>query len=87
MARYSELIGFRRTPEEIAKAIGADSVNYQSIEGYIKSVDMNEDELCMACVTGRYPTPLAQKMADDMRINVEKGHKETGRVYEVASVM
>jgi len=87
MARYSELIGFRRTPEEIAKEIGADSVNYQSIEGYVKSVDMNEDELCMACVTGRYPTPLAQKMADDMRSSVEKGHKETGRVYEVASVI
>jgi len=87
MARYGELIGFRRTPEEIAKEIGADSVNYQSIEGYVKSVDMNEDELCMACVTGRYPTPLAQKMADEMRASVEKGHKETGRVYEVASVI
>jgi amidophosphoribosyltransferase len=87
MARYAELIGFRRTPEEIAKEIGADSVNYQSIEGYVKSVDMNEDDLCMACVTGRYPTPLAQKMADEMRANVQKGHKETGRVYEVASVI
>jgi len=87
MARYGELIGFRHTPEQIAKEIGADSVNYQSIEGYVKSVDMNEDELCMACVTGRYPTPLAQKMADDMRTSVEKGHKETGRVYEVASVI
>jgi amidophosphoribosyltransferase len=87
MARYAELIGFRRTPEEIAKEIGADSVNYQSIEGYVKSVDMSEDDLCMACVTGRYPTPLAQKMADEMRANVQKGHKETGRVYEVASVI
>jgi hypothetical protein len=48
---------------------------------------MNEDDLCMACVTGRYPTPLAQKMADDMRANVQKGHKETGRVYEAASVI
>ncbi len=87
MATYGELIGFRHTPEEIAKIIGADSVNYQSPEGLIKSIGMSEDELCMACVTGRYPTPLAQKMADDMREKVEKGYKETGRVYEVASVM
>ena len=87
MATYSELIGFRHTPEEIAKIIGADSVNYQSIEGLVKSIGMNEDDLCMACVTSRYPTPLAQKMADEMRLHVEKGYKETGRVYEVASVM
>lgn len=87
MATYSELIGFHHSPEEIAKIIGADSVNYQSNEGLVKSTGMNEDEVCMACVTGRYPTPLAQKMADDMRERVEKGYKETGRVYEVASVM
>lgn len=87
MATYSELIGFHHNPEEIAKKIGADTVNYQSPEGLIKSIGMNEDELCMACVTGRYPTPLAQKLADDMRQKVEKGHRETGRVYEVASVI
>jgi len=87
MATYSELIGFRHTPEEIAKIIGADSVNYQSPEGLIKSIGMSQDELCMACVSGRYPTPLAQKIADDMRARVEKGYKETGRIYEVASVM
>jgi amidophosphoribosyltransferase len=87
MATYGELIGFHHKPEEIAKIIDADSVNYQSPEGLVKSIGMNEDELCMACVTGRYPTPLAQEMADDMRARVEKGYKETGRVYEMASVM
>ncbi len=87
MATYSELIGFHHTPEEIAKIIGADSVSYQSPEGLVKSIGMSEDELCMACVTGKYPTPLAQKMADETREKLEKGHKETGRVYEAASVM
>jgi amidophosphoribosyltransferase len=87
MATYGELIGFSHTPDEIAAIIGADSVNYQSIEGYIKSTEMSENDVCMACVTGLYPTPLAQKMADEMRVNVKKGHKETGRVYEAASVV
>ncbi|HKZ94411.1 MAG TPA: amidophosphoribosyltransferase [Candidatus Bathyarchaeia archaeon] len=87
MATYSELIGFRHAPDEIATIIGADSVNYQSVEGFVKSIGMSEEELCMACVTGKYPTPLAQKMADEMKANVEKGHEETGRVYEVASVI
>jgi amidophosphoribosyltransferase len=87
MATYSELIGFRHKPEEIAKIIGADSVNYQSLEGLVDSIGMSENELCTACVTGRYPTPLAQRMADDMKGRVEGGHKETGRVYEMTSVI
>jgi len=41
----------------------------------------------MACLTGRYPTPLAQKMANDMKARFEKGHQETGRIYEMASVI
>jgi amidophosphoribosyltransferase len=87
MASYSELIGFHHNAEEIAKIIGADSVNYQSPEGFIRSVAMSENELCMACVTGKYPTPIAQQMADAMREKLLKGYKETGRVYEAASVM
>jgi amidophosphoribosyltransferase len=87
MATYSELIGFRHKPEEIAKIIGADSVNYQSMGGFIKSVGMSENDLCMACVTGRYPTPIAQQMADTMRERVEKGYREAGRIYEAGSVM
>ena len=87
MATYGELIGSKHNPEEIAKIIGADALNYQSPEGLIKSIGLNEDELCMACLTGRYPTPLAQKMANDMKARFEKGHQETGRIYEMASVI
>jgi len=87
MATFGELIGFRHEPEEIAKIIGADAVNYQSLSGFVRSVGLSEDELCFGCLTGKYPTPLAQKMANDMREKCEKGYKETGRVYEVASVV
>lgn len=87
MATYGELIGSRHRPEEIAKIIGADSVNYQSISGFVKSIGLRKDELCLGCVTGKYPTPLAQKMADEMREKFEKGYKETGRIYEVSSVI
>jgi len=87
MATYGELIGSRHDPEEIANIIGADAVNYQSPEGFVKSIGLSEDELCLACVTGKYPTPLAQKIADDMKERFLKGHQETGRVYETASVV
>jgi amidophosphoribosyltransferase len=87
MATYGELIGSRHDAEEIAKIIGADAVNYQSPEGFVKSIGLSEDQLCLACVTGKYPTPLAQKIADDMKARFLKGHQETGRVYEMASVV
>jgi len=83
MATYGELIGSTREPDEIAKAIGADSVNYQSIDGFVKATGMQKDELCFGCVTGKYPTPLAQRLASWMRRRFEGGHKETGRIYEI----
>jgi len=87
MATYGELIGSRHNAEEIAKIIGADAVNYQSPDGFVKSIGLSEDQLCLACVTGKYPTPLAQKMAADMKARFEKGYNETGRIYEMASVV
>ncbi|MFQ6064085.1 MAG: amidophosphoribosyltransferase [Candidatus Bathyarchaeia archaeon] len=85
MATYGELIGSKHKAEEIAEMIDADTVNYQSPEGFIRATGFKEDELCLGCVTGEYPTPLAQKMADEMRERFEKGYEETGRIYELMS--
>ena len=84
MATYGELIGARLTAEEIAKELGADSVNYQPIEDLVKATGMPKEELCLGCLTGEYPTPLAQKMAKEMRERFDNGEKETGRIYEVS---
>ncbi len=84
MATYGELIGSRYGPDEIAKIIGADTVNYQLLADYVRATGLKREELCLACITGKYPTPLAQKMADDMKEKFEKGFKETGRIYEAA---
>ncbi|HUV97930.1 MAG TPA: amidophosphoribosyltransferase [Candidatus Paceibacterota bacterium] len=83
MATYGELIGSTRGPEEIAETVGADSVNYQSVDGFVKASGLRKDELCFGCVTGEYPTPLAQRLAKWMRRRFESGHKETGRIYEI----
>jgi uncharacterized protein (DUF2249 family) len=40
--------------------------------------------LCLGCITGKYPTPMAQKLADEMKERFEKGYNETGRIYETA---
>lgn len=82
MSTYGELLGARMNPEEISKWMGAESVNYQNIEGLVKAIGLPQDSLCMACVTGKYPTPEAQKLADEIRSQYLKGVSEKGRIYE-----
>lgn len=87
MATYGQLIGSKHTAEEIAKIIGADAVCYQSIEGFVKATGFNRDQLCLACVTGKYPTPLAQRIADETKKKFLEGYEEKGRLYEIAEAL
>jgi amidophosphoribosyltransferase len=48
--------------EKLAKEIDADSVVFQSIAGLIRGVGRKKRELCMACVTGDYPTRAGEKL-------------------------
>ena len=85
MSTYGQLIGSNHNDEEIAKIIGADKVCYQSIENLVKATGCTKDELCMACITGQYPTPLAQEFADKMKKKFSEGYQEKNRIYETVS--
>jgi amidophosphoribosyltransferase len=86
MATYNELIGARMSPEQIAEWLGADSVNFQTIEGLVSSIGIDQGNLCLACVTGKYPTKTAQELADKIRTlhgsNGAAGLGSKKRVYE-----
>ncbi|MDR1993728.1 MAG: amidophosphoribosyltransferase [Nitrososphaerota archaeon] len=82
MSSYGQLVGSRHSAEEIAKIIGADGVCYQSLENLLTAIGEKEDTLCLACVTGKYPTPCAQKIADAMKKRFLDGYEDKGRVYE-----
>jgi len=82
MSTYGQLIGSNHNDEEIAKLIGADAVCYQSIEGLVRATNCKHNELCLGCVTGKYPTPMAQELADKMKQKFLQGYKEKGRIYE-----
>jgi amidophosphoribosyltransferase len=86
MSTYGQLIGSKHNAQEIAKIIGADSVCYQSIEALIRATGQTENELCLACITGQYPTPCAQKMADIMKKKFLEGYEEKTRIYETEEV-
>ena len=82
MSTYGQLVGSRNNAEEIANIIGADGVCYQSIEALVGATGQTKDQLCLACITGNYPTPCAQKMADAMKKRFLNGYEEKTRIYE-----
>jgi amidophosphoribosyltransferase len=84
MSTYRELVGSRYDHAEIAKIVGADAVNYQSMDGLVKATGLSRDELCLGCITGKYPTPMAQKLANEMKERFQNGYNEKGRIYETA---
>ena len=52
-----ELIASSHSPDEIARYITADSVEYLSPEGLMASVG-SDAGYCTACFTGKYPVPI-----------------------------
>jgi amidophosphoribosyltransferase len=59
MSTKNEFIAKDRTPEEVAEAIGADGVVYQSLENLVGAVREGNPDLqrtCAACFDGLYPT-------------------------------
>jgi amidophosphoribosyltransferase len=55
-----ELIASDKSVEAIRRYIGADSLKYLSIEGLKKAIGMDENELCMGCLTKKYPMEIAK---------------------------
>ncbi len=70
ISTHAELIAALKTVPEIEKALNVHRLCYQMIEGLVKAIGFDRDKLCMACLTGEYPTPLAQKIADTMKKGV-----------------
>jgi len=65
---HKELIATQQPVAGICKTIGADSLQYQTLEGLVESIGLRREDLCMACLTGEYPTPKAQQLSDQMKI-------------------
>jgi amidophosphoribosyltransferase len=67
IATHGELIAANNTVKEIERIIGADNLCYQKIDGLVDAIGFKSSELCLACLTGEYPTPSAQRIADKMK--------------------
>jgi amidophosphoribosyltransferase len=78
---------------QMARDLGADSLRYLPIESIARAVNRPADELCRACITGRYPTPHGQKLYEIALSNAQAGapKEATGsrpvRTYETPAAM
>ena len=64
MKTRDQFIALNKNEKEVAESIGADSVAYLSIEGLKKSIGMGDMELCLGCLTGRYPLRVEGEMEE-----------------------
>jgi amidophosphoribosyltransferase len=55
MASREELIASDKSVDDIEAEIGADSVSYLSIDAIVDALGKSESDLCLGCVTGKYP--------------------------------
>ncbi|MDD3243747.1 MAG: amidophosphoribosyltransferase, partial [Eubacteriales bacterium] len=56
----NQLISASHTTEEICKMIGADSLEYLSIEDLLKTVEGSSCDFCQGCFNGDYPVPVCE---------------------------
>jgi len=55
-----ELIASDKSVEAIRREIGADSLKYLSIDNLMEAIGMGENELCLGCLTGKYPVEISK---------------------------
>ena len=74
-ATRAELVASGLEVEEIRRSIGADSLGYVSLEGLIESTQVDENKLCGACFTGKYPIRIPADMSEGkMRLEITEVH-------------
>ncbi|MHA2060487.1 MAG: amidophosphoribosyltransferase [Candidatus Ranarchaeia archaeon] len=57
-----ELIGSSRSVEKIRNYIDADSLYFNSIDALAESIGESQENLCLSCLTGKYPDLSAKEL-------------------------
>ena len=74
--------------DRMAAHLGADSLRYLPVESIARAIQLDKDQLCQACITGRYPTLCGQELYQVALDNAaQQGNaphrEEQQRTYEV----
>jgi amidophosphoribosyltransferase len=65
----------------MAEDLGADSLRYLPVEAVARAIGFDSDQLCQACITGKYPTPHGQQLYQ-LALEDSKNGGGEGRTYE-----
>jgi amidophosphoribosyltransferase len=76
---------------DMARELGADSLRYLPIDSIARALDRPAEDLCRACLTGRYPTAHGQQLYQIALTNSQSNRglapKESSvRTYEASAV-
>ncbi len=61
---HDQLIGSKNSVEEIRRIIGADTLNYLSIEDLLKTVEGAGCNFCAGCFNGNYPVDIKKALKE-----------------------
>jgi len=71
MGSERDLIAVGRSPDEIARMVGADSLSYLSVEGLTRAIGV--DGICRACFDGDYPIPIDSGFSKESFEGIPRG--------------
>ena len=57
--RKADLIAAQMSVDEVGRFIDTDSLGYLSLEGMLEAIGLDPNSSCVACWSGKYPTPIA----------------------------
>lgn len=69
--------------QRLADELGADTLRYLPVPALARSLDMPADKLCLACVTGKYPTSTGQQLYELDASNCKTPRPNESRTYEL----
>lgn len=72
----------REIENEMAEVLGADSLRYLPIPAIANAIGFPPNNLCQACITGKYPTPWGQDLYAQALTNLGKS-ESSRRTYEI----
>jgi amidophosphoribosyltransferase len=69
----------------MAASLGCDSLRYLPVSAIARAIDIPDENLCQACITGNYPTEHGQQLYSIALRNSGTDSGLTGRTYEQAT--
>lgn len=67
---HEQLIGSKNSVEEIRAIIGADTLQYLTIEDLLKSVEGAGCNFCTGCFNGHYPLDMKRTIAETEKMDL-----------------